>query len=98
MTKHYQMDKRYSHKPLVRAGARLKWVKSNHHPLLRPTASKVGYWVLCVHVPCENGDGGVLYSFVRKGRKWQNYGCGRLRYCEHRDLFPEIDIPNKQPA
>lgn len=85
----YILDKKYAHKPLMRAGARLLYYRGPCHPLTRNHPKQKPYWVLGVHHQCDNGDGGVLYVFVRKGKKWQCYGCGRLRYSQHNHLFAE---------
>jgi hypothetical protein len=89
----YRIDRSYAHRKLMRAGAKIVY----HRPP-REYAG-IPHWVLLIHDDCENGDGGVVYHFVRKRRKWQCYGFGRLRYCGELERLTFADkLPNHPPV
>lgn len=70
ITKHFQIDRRFPHNVIKRAGGKLYFQRQGETR-----------WLMFVHDDCDNGDGGVVYRFYRKRRGWKCYGFGRLRYC-----------------
>lgn len=89
----------YAHKRLIRAGARLRYDRPtqwhlSHNMRFAPR------WVLVLYHACANGDGGVIYSFTRCGRRWECTGFGRARYCDHanRELVRDLLPVEFQPA
>lgn len=83
----YKIDKKYPHKRLKRAGARFVFHKEKKSPFWGQSGPS--RWLAFIHIDCDNGDGGVLYEFVRDGSGWRCSGFGRLRYASNpgRDLF-----------
>jgi hypothetical protein len=89
----FYIDDLYAHRRIKRAGGRLLYYRSKPPVVLRGEAKAYpSYWVMVVHQPADNGDGGVLYTFDRKGSKWRCTGMGRFRQSEPRirNLFPEL--------
>ena len=81
----YLLGKSYPHRRLKRDGAVMIYYRDGqfHKQSLQCHRNAKPYWVMLLHDPCENGDGGAVYEFVRDGRRWRCEGIGRLRFAHH---------------
>jgi hypothetical protein len=95
----YVIDKKYPHRRLMRAGARLIYYREPACKYFDTGKFLPARWQLFVHIDSDNGDGGVLFRFTRSGRRWKCDGWGLMRYAFNpgREVFAD-KLPNFPPV